>query len=333
MYQTLINGTPEAVQQPPSCFEDPSSLLDGASPATAGLRTRLRSLAPYFRTALITGEAGTGKRRAARELHRLSHPDGPFVSYRPGSPASTAADQGKDRTGEPVWADLLQTAQGGTLVVEEVGDLSPSDQARLLQLLREPGWRNGGNARAQVIGTSRHEPRLLVTTGRLRQDLHAMFSAVDIRLQPLSRRPEDVEELAGEFLAEAAAELRVSEPRISREALDALRGRAWPGNVAELRTVVRRAVRSGGGPVLTPAAFEPPAPQERSDVPPARTSMLLQDAIEAHVSKALTMCGGNKLKTAELLGVSRSTLYRMLDGLAAAARCDVAKGGSGSLRP
>ncbi len=315
MLTTLIDGTPEATQQGASHHNDSASLLHGSSPVTTRLRGRLRSLAPYFRMALITGEAGVGKRRAARELHRLSHPEGPFVSYQPGLPELASSAHGAHQPSEHLWPELLQSAEGGTLVVEEVGDLPSSDQARLLQILREPGWRNAGASRAQVIGTSRHEPRLLVTTGRLRQDLHAMFSAVDLRLQPLRSRPEDVEELALEFLAEAVEEFRLGAMQVSAEALAMLQNRPWPGNVAELRWVLRHALQKERGPVLTAASLDS-TPRERSDVSAARSSMLLQDVIDAHVSKVLATSGGNKLKTAELLGVSRSTLYRMLESIA-----------------
>lgn len=319
MLQTLINGIPDASQQGASHFEDSASLLHGASSVTVNLRARLRSLAPYFRTALITGEAGVGKGRVTRELHRLNRPDSSFVSHRPSSPGPTSSARVGDGPSEPVWLDLLQSAEGGTLVVEEVGDLSPADQASLLQMLREPGRRNAGSSRVQVIGTTRHEPRMLVSTGRLRQDLYAMLSAVEIRVQPLGSRPEDVAELAVELLAEAASEFRIGEPRISPEALDMLQSRPWPGNVAELRSVLREAVRNGCGPLLTAADLEP-TPPKHLDAAPECTSMRLQDAIDAHVCKVLTLCGGNKLKSAELLGVSRSTLYRMLESLPSAMR-------------
>lgn len=331
MLQTPIQGTPEAVQKPASHPDDSASLLHGASSVTVDLQRRLRSLAPYFRTALITGETGVGKRRAARELHRLSHPDGPFIVYRPGLPQLTGLARSGDRANDQVWPDLLQSAAGGTLVVEEVGDLSTSDQARLLYVLREPGWTNAGASRTQVIGTSRHEARMLVSTGRLRQDLYAMFLAVEIRLQPLRNRPEDVEELAVDLLAEAAAEFGIREPQISPEALDMLQNRPWPGNVAELRSVLREAVRDGCDSLLTAADLKPTPPRRR-DAAPERTSMRLQDAIDAHVCKVLTVCGGNKLKSAELLGVSRSTLYRMLESLPSE-RGNAAEDGSGSLRP
>ena len=227
---------------------------------------------------------------------------------------------------------MLHSAEGGTLVVEEVADLSPGDQARLLQLLREPGWRNAGLSRAQVVGISRHEPRALLTTGQLRQDLHTMLPAVAIRVQPLRSRLEDLEEIAIELLAEAAAEHQLAEPRLSPEALDTLRRRTWPGNVAELRTVLRHAIQGGRGPVLTAESLLPLS-AEPSEVSSARVSMLLQDAIDAHVTKVLASCGGNKLKTAELLGVSRSTLYRMLETSSSPVRGGDVKDGSGSLRP
>ena len=322
MLTTLIDGTLDQCQPGGSTCGEFASLLTGASSSTARLRERLQSLAPYFRTALITGEAGVGKRRVARELHRLSHPDGPYVLYRPAATSSPGALPGalpEDPEKDQTWADLLRSAKGGTLVVEEVGDLSPADQTQLLQILRAPGWRDPRGARAQVIGLSRFASRVLLTTGRLRPDLHAMLSAIDLRVQPLRERPEDVQELAIELLAEAAMEFRSRNVQLSPEAMAELQSRPWPGNVAELRTVLRHAITSSAEPVLTARSLNSARP-DRQAASPASPSMRLQDAVDAHLCKALAMCGGNKLKTAELLGVSRSTLYRMLEGLATAVR-------------
>ena len=190
MLTTLIDGTPRLRASDPNVFP---SLLHGQSPATSSLRARLRSLAPHYRTALITGEAGVGKRRVARQIHCLSRPEGAFLLHRPGQrtfSASSSISCNEVGALEGMWRELLESAQGGTLVIEELGNLSSSDQGCLLRLLREPGWRNAGCARPQVIGISRSEPRVLLTSGRLRQDLHMVFSAVDIRVQPLRNRPE-----------------------------------------------------------------------------------------------------------------------------------------------
>ena len=322
MLTTLIDGTLNVGQPGGSTCGESASLLHGASSSTERLRARLRSLAPYFRTALITGEAGVGKRRVAQELHRLSHPDGPFVLYRPGATSSLGALSGAlpgDPEGVQTWSDLLRSAKGGTLVIEEVGDLSPTDQAELLQILRAPGWRDSRGARAQVIGLSRWGSRVLLTTGRLGGDLHAMLSAIDLRVQPLRERPEDVQELAVELLAEASAEFRGGHVDLSAEAMTELQSRPWPGNVAELRTLLQNTLESSAEPVLMARSLES-AQADRQAPSPESPSMRLQDAVDAHICKALAMCGGNKLKTAELLGVSRSTLYRMLEGLAAAVR-------------
>ena len=318
MLTTLIDGTLDGGQPGGSTPGKSVSLLHGASSSTERLRVRLRSLAPYFRTALITGEVGVGKRRIAQELHRLSHPDGPFVLYRPGATTPSGAPPG-DRQGDQTWADLLRSARGGTLVVEEVGDLSPTDQAQLLQILRTPGWRDSRGARAQVIGLSRWGSRVLLTTGRLRGDLHAMLSAIDLHVQPLRERPDDVQALAVELLAEAASEFRGGHVDLSADAMAELQSRPWPGNVAELRTVLRHAVKRSAEPLLMATSLES-TQADRQATSPEKPSMRLQDAVDTHIRKALAMCGGNKLKTAELLGVSRSTLYRMLEGLAAAVR-------------
>lgn len=317
MGMTLIDGFPDTNQPGMALVNDSCSLLHGASSVTASLRARLRSVAPFFRTALITGEPGSGKRRAAQELHRLSHADDPFLLYRPAetsSPNAGSTSRSEAQATENVWAELFESAHGGTLVIDGPGDLSAADQACLLQLLREPSWRSGTFARTQVIAVSREPSRVLRSSGKLRQELYSMFSAVEIRILPLRDRLDDVEELASELLSEVAGEFRIPEPRLSPEALALLQGRPWPGNVAELRSVLREVLNRETRPVLAPESFEVGKPKHLIAAP-AQTSMRLQDVVDEHVSKVLACCGGNKLKTAELLGVSRSTLYRMLEGM------------------
>lgn len=302
--------------QPASSSGDSSwTLLHGASSATQRLRARLRNIAPYFRTALITGEQGSGKRRVAHELHRLSHPDGPFLFYSPAETDLHGRDSGiscRPHTEQNTWAELFESAQGGTLVLEKLGDFSAQEQTSLVHFLQNLRWKSWAEPRTQIVAVSREPSRVLRSTGRLQEELYRFFSALEIQTQPLRDRPGDIEALADEFLSEAAAEVRVSVPRLSAEALAYLQRRPWLGNVRELRSVLREALERQAGPVLVPESFE--TGQSKPTVAAhGQTSMLLQDAMDAHITKVLAFCCGNKLKTAELLGISRSRLYRILE--------------------
>ncbi len=319
-----ISSSPAEHPHPPIPFPTATaSLLDGSSSLTVSLRSRLRQIAPFFRTALIRGEAGAGKQRVARELHRLRCPLGPFVRHS-GRGRNPEVSPLLGPLANPQWPACLKSAQGGVLLLDEVSDLSMPEQTSLLQHLQGRDWKSLAEAnRAKIVGSTRFDPKLLVATGRLHRDLYALLSAVDIQVSPLRERLDDLPDLIGSLLSDTSA--LGSEPKqFSAESLDRLRARTWYGNIAELRSMLQQSERIG---------FEPKRAEDIGAVSVQGTSMpehtpasmRLQDLIDAHVSRVLALCGGNKLRAAEILGVSRSTLYRML--------AEMVKEASDSLRP
>lgn len=177
--------------------------------------------------------------------------------------------------------------QGGTLYLRGLETLTPERQGRLTECMK---WLE--RERRVIVG-SRFERRGMVATGRLRQDLFEAEGTLEIRVPPLRERVDDIEVLMGGMLR------RLRGAGISTGALDRMRGHVWPENLAELWRVCGRL--AAGGVVELAAVGEGSA------------SMRLDKVIERHVKDVLQGCGGNKLKAAEVLGISRSTLYRMLD--------------------
>jgi len=167
----------------------------------------------------------------------------------------------------------------------------------------------------RIIASTSEDLRILVSTGRFSQELYHRLATVDITLPPLRERMEDLEELASHFLERFASVSGRAVWEITDEAMEQMQRYLWPGNVGELETVLRNSVLRSEGEVLEPhhlpscAAAASPEPLATS----ADNSVRLQDVIDHHVLRVLKDCGGNKLRASELLGISRSTLYRMLD--------------------
>ena len=252
----------------------------GESSFAERLRVQVRRIAPHFRTALLTGEPGTGKEEVARELHRLSPvAEHPFLAC----PADDFA------------AGAVDPVRFGTLYLERLEALNPSLQSRLLARLQRLDARPG---EIRIIVSTESPLRGMVASGRLRQDLYIHIGAIEIRLPRLRDRPEDLPAmLSGLPLAPLA---------VSR-----LREHTWPGNLRELVQVLTQAHLAADGltiePSHLPVLIAPPAvPQQASD---ARLELVLK----RHVADVLERCAGNKLRASEMLGISRSTLYRMLD--------------------
>jgi DNA-binding NtrC family response regulator len=267
------------------------------------LRAQMESIGPYFRTALITGERGTGKQLAARGLHALSKAaHGPFVVC----DAATAD--------EPLV--LFESARHGTLFLREIADLPLPAQERLLRVLHQyrPGSAASRPTDARVVASSSRELKAMYATGQFRKDLYCRIAMVELKTQPLRTRGSDIILLARHFAMQFSALHRKQILGIEPATLSALATYTWPGNICELQQIMERAVMRCGGnaigaedlPPFTAAAARQIAPQ--SEIPTR-----LDEMVHRHVCTVMESCGGNKLRAADLLGISRSTLYRMLE--------------------
>lgn len=291
----------------------------GSGPAMQRLRLQVRRIGPHFRTVLISGEPGTGKELAARALHSASSSAaGPFVVCH----SATLGDQAIEgaEAGYRI-AELMKMAARGTLFFDGIDEMPLEAQGRLLRVLRRHEWAQDGLAAPpkldlRMAASSSQDLRVLVSAGRFRQELYHRMATLSIALPPLREREEDIPELAAHFLARFARMYAKRVERVSAEAMALLQSHYWPGNVRELESVMRNAVLLSEGPVLEAQALPEFAGASLESLAAARScgSERLDDVVEQHVLHVLKSCAGNKLRAAEVLGISRSTLYRMLDG-------------------
>ena len=308
---------------PPStlCAETDPIELVGGSAAMQRLRLQVRRIGPHFRSVLVSGEAGTRKEVVARALHAMSHgAGGEFVVCRAeDSPAGCDVTAGSaDACG---W--LTKMAGRRTLFLDEVSEMGPRAQDRLLLALKkhEPAQGESGVSQRvdvqmnlRMIASTKEDLRALVSAGRFRQELYQRFAVVEIAVPPLRDHMDDLPELARCFVKRFALLYGRDVREIAEEAMERMRQYRWPGNVGELENLLRRGVLASEGGVLE--ARHLPVFAETNDV---RSTMCsdrsarLQDVVEQHVFRVLKECGGNKLRAAAMLGISRSTLYRMLE--------------------
>jgi DNA-binding NtrC family response regulator len=287
----------------------------GSGTAMQRLRLQVRRIGPHFRTVLVSGEPGSGKELAARALHDMSPgAAGPFVICH----AATLEDvRGEGGEGADCIAGLIKMAHRGTLFFDGVGEMPLEAQARLLRVLRRHEWAQEGLAAPQkmdlrIVASSSQDLRALVAAGRFRQELYQRIATLEISLPPLRERMEDIPELAVCFLRRFARLYGKSVDRIAEDTMERLKLHRWSGNVRELEDVLRNGVLLCEGSAF--ALHELPAFAAEADAYSNVSGMArLQDVVEQHVLSVLKGCAGNKLRAAEVLGISRSTLYRMLE--------------------
>jgi len=281
-------------------------MLIGNGAAIERLQLQIGRIGPHFRTVLVRGETGTGKELVARALHaRSDRARGPFFICHAARLAEPEQHDGD-------LAQRLTEATGeGTLFLDGVEEASPEGQRGLLRILTQ---RTG----LRMIASSSQDLRVMAAAGVFRQDIYHRLAMVEITLEPLRRRTGDIPALATHFLERFSTQYEKRIDTIGPDAMEKLLLHEWPGNVRELENVLHNGVLQCEGRVL--AAADLPSltdsvgtarPEERrqSEVP-----LRLQDVIDRHVLHVLQNCSGNKARAAEVLGISRSTLYRMLEG-------------------
>ncbi|MDD5564372.1 MAG: sigma-54 dependent transcriptional regulator [Thermoanaerobaculaceae bacterium] len=313
----------------------PETMIVGSHPAIVEVYKAIVRVARLHVPVLILGETGTGKELVARALHRFgAEPSSPFVPVNSGAIPDTLleselfghrkgafTDAHRDRRG------ALAQAAGGTVFLDEIGDVSAAFQVKLLRFLQDGvvrplGADAGEHVDVRVLAATHRDLAALVAAGGFRQDLYFRLAAYEIRLPPLRERLADLPALVAHFQGRAERELGIAPtPAATAQTLAALAEYAWPGNVRELEQVVRRvlidarsladaaAVRqalatSGAAPRTAPGPVAPAT----AGAPLAS----LEEAERRHLVSVLSATGGNKSAAARILGIERKTLTRKL---------------------
>ncbi len=299
----------------------------GASGPMLEIFKTVARVAPTRSTVLIQGESGTGKELIARTIHYNSdRAQGAFVAVECGALPETLLESelfGHERgafTGATgLKRGLFEVARGGTCLLDEIGDVSPTFQSRLLRVLQEHEIKRVGGTEpikvdVRVIAATNKHLDQLVKAHSFREDLFYRVSVVTITLPPLRERRDDIPLLAEFFLRKAAQETGKPVERIAPEAMALLAAYPWPGNVRELEHTIERAVILTQNPTLL-AQDLPPDLQAPPDGRPARDAQVLplREVERRHLLFALEQAKGNRKRAAEWLGVTRRTLYRMAE--------------------
>jgi len=309
-------------------LEDDSSTreLIGGSPAMERVRDELRRVAASKATVFIRGESGTGKELAARALHQLSpRKDGPFVRVNCAALSETLLESELFGHERGAFTGAMQRREGrfelahqGTLLLDEVSEVSPRIQAKLLRVLEEEEFERVGGTRTlqvdvRVIATSNRDLEKAIADGTFREDLFYRLHVVPLRLPPLRERLGDVPELAQAFLARFARENGKEVRSFSPDALLRLASYRWPGNVRELSNVVQRAVVLAAGDVIDSDALPLPAGEPpRGEMLAAAVGMRAEDVERELILSTLRSTAGNRTRTASLLDVTARTINNKL---------------------
>lgn len=289
--------------------------LVGRSAVMRAVCDRLKRIAPTPATVLLSGESGTGKEVAARAVHRMSNrANGPFV---PVNCAAIAAElieselfghvKGAFTGAQQSREGLFYYARGGTIFLDEIGEMPPAAQAKLLRVLEERRIRPVGSEQevpvdVRVIAASNRDLKAEVAAQRFRQDLYYRLQVVEVTLPPLRDRPEDLPLLVEHFISQLAPYLDVPRLALDARTLARMVAYEWSGNIRELKNFVERSLILGW--------FDLGPEPKASELPAGATDESLETVEKRHILAVLAACEGNKSEAGRRLGVSRKTLDR-----------------------
>ncbi len=297
------------------------------SPAMKTVMDLVRKAAPARASVLLTGDSGTGKERVARALHQLSgRRSGPFLAVNCGAIPETLLEgelfghvKGAFTGADATHDGLFQAAGGGTLLLDEIGEMPLSLQVKLLRVLQERSVKPVGGTRelpvdVRVVAATNRNLEEDVRACRFREDLFYRLNVVSIRVPSLAERREDIPILADQLLSRLSTEAAIIRPRLSEEALVFFLSYAFPGNVRELENMLERAVVLDQDGVIDLADLRPPAQSGAHPVVHADGNLdeQIAELERGRILDALSATGGNRTEAARRLGITfRSLRYRM----------------------
>ena len=280
---------------------------------------------------LITGESGTGKELMAQSIHNGSKRCfGPFVKVNCGAIPlelfesemfgyEEGAFTGAKKSGKK---GLFEYANGGTILLDEIGDMPLSMQVKLLRVIQEREiLRIGGNEQREidvrVIASTNKNLADLVHQGKFREDLYYRLNVININLPPLRERPEDIEVLSNKLINNLCGKYHIYSEGISKDALEYLRNYSWPGNVRQLENVLERAINLLDGEIIIQPKHLPEKILEfrgkKYSIEKGTLKVIVEEIEKKLIVEALEKFNGNKNKAANCLGLSRAGLYKKID--------------------
>ena len=300
-------------------------VLLGSSPMMREINEQITLLAASPKTTvLLLGENGAGKGRVAEMIHAMSpRANQPFVQVNCAALTAASLDAelfGEEReSGGPTRPGLFDVANGGTIFLDEIGDLSPALQPKLLNVLAGKGFRRAGGTQeitvdVRVLAATNKDLVGEVTAGNFREDLYYRLSVMPVALPPLRARVrEDLVELIANVVEELRGQLPESPATVGDSTLEHLLRYPWPGNVRELRNVLERAmIMARGAPRIEP--FHLPSEVRSASGAEAESHVprSLEDVERTHIDRTLRAHNGNRTHAAQELGISRATLIKKI---------------------
>jgi DNA-binding NtrC family response regulator len=308
----------------------------GRSPLMLEVFAKIRRIAPHFRSVLVTGETGTGKELVAQTLHKLGPgPAAPFVVCNCSALVETLLEsqlfghvRGAFTGATQNSPGIFESANGGTVFLDEVGELPLSAQAKLLRVLQNHEVQRVGSpvplrVNVRVIAATHRDLRKMVAQGKFREDLFYRLSVVEIAVPKLMQRKEDLPLLQRHFLEKYSSLYGKEISGITRRAQSCLAAHNWPGNIRELENVISSSCIMTLGSVIDlqdlPDVLRSPLPGvERED----EELVSMETIQQRHLLRVLNRVDGNKAKAAEILKVGRNTIYQILSRINAAQEAD-----------
>ncbi len=308
------------------------------SPLMLDVFAKMRRVAPHFRTVLISGATGTGKELIARALFHLSPVssrqfivsncaalveslmESELFGYVKGAFTGAVGDR----------AGLFETADGGAIFLDEIGELTLSAQVKLLRVLQDHQVRRVGSSASRqvdvrVIAATNRDLRAMVREGRFREDLYYRLAVVEINLPSLSNRREDLPLLERHFIEKFAFEYDKPIAGLTRRAQGRMATYPWPGNIRELENVIGNACMMTEGRFIDIHDLPERIRDQSGDQSYRDEGLLsLEELQQRHVLRVLERVGGNKARAAEILGVGRATIYQLLSRMKIAKRSETA---------
>jgi two-component system response regulator HydG len=298
----------------------------GQSAETQALIDLIQRVKDTKVTTLVEGESGTGKELVARAIHysgRYQH--GPFVAVNCGAIPENLLEselfgfvKGAFTGADATRPGFFQSAEGGTIFLDEIGNASPAVQTRLLRVIQEKEVKMIGANQTQkvdvrIIAATNSDLHALSKSGKFREDLYYRLHVIAIRTPPLRERREDIPLLLHHFLDKFAEEFDRPRPTVSEDAMQLLQQHSWPGNIRELENIAQRALILSDGHIHLKHF---PAYLRQTDLSQEETAeeglLPLEEVERRHIQKVLDAVGGNKSKAARILGINRKTLRMKL---------------------